>query len=214
MNRLISVLIGALLIGNMTACARYFEADVYEISKYNEICVSLDNPTQTLACNLATQLITEDLCEKIELGLMVSTPVNLVDFSTSNALGRQLQQNLISAIRFNSDCKLLDANLAESLKVTNQGEFILSRNWKELKKSLQIDHLVISSLAYSKQGITINSRVVNMATSHILSSATAFASHDEFIDLLSQSNRVVLKNAKLFREEFIGLNTVDVMEGQ
>ncbi|WP_417212616.1 FlgO family outer membrane protein, partial [Acinetobacter venetianus] len=85
-------------------------------------------PVNLLAQQLVDELVTHNDALKPTQPLLVMTPVMVEDMQSSNALASQLQQGLMTAFH-QRGFNLVDLNLADAVRVTPQGDFILTRDW-------------------------------------------------------------------------------------
>ncbi|WP_350639772.1 FlgO family outer membrane protein, partial [Psychrobacter sp. CAL606-MNA-CIBAN-0158] len=74
--------------------------------------------------------------------LLISTPVMTSNLNATNELALQLQQGLLAAFHAH-EFNLVDLNVATNLRATEQGEFMLSRNWELLRADLPVSHVLV-----------------------------------------------------------------------
>lgn len=138
--------------------------------------------------------------------LLVTTPVMLHDFEQTNELGLQYQQGLITALHA-KQFHLVDINVAQTLRITPEGDFMLSRDWQQLPTDLAVRYVVISTMSVSQLGLVLYSRIVDVSSHEVLSVAQRFVSTTAMADLLKPSEKVMSKNGLLHRASTVGQHT-------
>ena len=170
-------------------------------------------PASSAVIHLAQQLANELVRQNDQLTpkqpLLVATPVLLDNLMTTNALGLQVQQGLIAAMH-DHQFNLVDINVGENLRVTEQGELILTRDWRQLPTDLPVEHVLASTMSLNPNGMVINSRIVNVTNNRVVSVAVASVSQSELADYLSLSEKVISKDGVLFRYSAEGLADVEI----
>ena len=165
----------------------------------------LDNSSlpQTSAVNTISQQMVNSLTLqndslRPDQPIIVTTPVLLDDLQTTNALGLQLQQGLIAAMH-QKQFNLVDTNVAEALRVTPSGDFILTRDWQQLPADLAVEHAVVTTMSLSSAGMAINSRIVNVTNNRVVSAAQGFINSTAMNDYIKPSETVVSAHGLLYR---------------
>ncbi len=109
-----------------------------------------------------------------------STPVAVTsfvfldgDFQQSSLLGNQISESLIHEIH-KVGIPVLDFKVTSSLRVTEQGDFISSRDYKELSGSIPIKYVVTGNLVKHQGGYLVNARVVGLSSKAVVGSAQGF----------------------------------------
>ncbi|ACJ28276.1 Lipoprotein, putative [Shewanella piezotolerans WP3] len=162
-----------------------------------------------LAQQMVNELVRQNDSLKPTQPLLVATPVLLADLATTNELGLQYQQGLIAALH-DHQFNLIDMNVAETLRVTQEGDFILSRDWQQLPADIDVRHVVVSTMSPSKEGVVVYSRIVDVSNNRVISVAQSFVPITAMPDMLSPSERVVSENGLLYRSEHAGRKAVNL----
>ncbi len=160
-------------------------------------------PVNLLAQQLVDELVTHNDALKPTQPLLVMTPVMVEDMQSSNALASQLQQGLITAFH-QRGFNLVDLNLADAVRVTLQGDFILTRDWQQLPTDIAVEHVLVTSMSQAKGEMLFNSRIVNVNNNRVLSAAGVRVQEQELPGYLAPSNKVVSKEGLLYRYESRG----------
>ncbi|MCL1076598.1 hypothetical protein D5R81_00165 [Parashewanella spongiae] len=187
-----------LLIGAMCGCAAnkgrdYQFVESMQNSKHKPVVV-IHKLTQEIATNLIEQ---SDLFA-IDTPVVIATPVLSNDFTSTTSLSSQLQQGLIAGFKMHG-YQVIDVNVAEALRVTSTGDFILSRDWKLLPQDQNVEHIVVSSIDMDTRGIIINSRIVNLTDNHVLSAVQSRTPAKMLAEYLALSEKVVVRDGNIYR---------------
>ncbi|GIU53311.1 FlgO family outer membrane protein [Shewanella sp. KT0246] len=166
-----------------------------------------------LAEKIVNELVLQNDSLRTDQPLLVTTPVKVGQFSQTDALGLQLQQGLVAAFHAH-EFNLVDMNVANAIRATEQGEFILSRDWKLLPSDLPVSHVVVSTMDTTTQGLVLNARIVNVTNNRVVSAVQTFVHLASLPGFLSPSNKVTSQDGLLFRNEQSGLGKVAVLGEQ
>ncbi len=190
----------------LAACAAN-ESDTPTLQSGNSL------PASSAVIHLTQQLANELVRQNDQLTpkqpLLVATPVLLDNLKTTNALGLQIQQGLIAAMH-DHQFNLVDINVGENLRVTEQGELILTRDWRQLPTDLPVEHVLASTMSLNPNGVVINSRIVNVTNNRVVSVAGASVGQSELADYLSLSEKVTSQGGVLFRYSAEGQADVQI----
>lgn len=163
-----------------------------------------------LAARLVNELVSRNDALRPDQPIVVATPVLVGDLTHSNALAAQLQQGLMAGFH-GHQFNVVDLNVAQALRVTPQGDFILSRDWAQLPSDLPVEHLVVSTMSMTPDGIAINCRIVDVTNNRVVSVAQAFVTPEQLPEFLVRSNKVVSRDGLLYRYQTMGEEPVAVI---
>ncbi|WP_299495054.1 FlgO family outer membrane protein [uncultured Shewanella sp.] len=110
--------------------------------------------------------------------IVVTTPVFLNELTQTNPLGLALQDSLMTGLQ-QRQFTVIDANMSHNIQITPTGDFMLSRDWKQLPASLMVDHALVSTMSVTSEGVILNVRLLNIDSRRLVSSAQAFFSDNE-----------------------------------
>lgn len=171
-------------------------------------------PAQSAVLHLSQQLANELVRQNDQLTpkhpLLVTTPVLLDSLNGTNPLGLQLQQGLIAAMH-DHQFNLVDLNVAQSVRVTDSGDFILSRDWRKLGDDLPVEHVLVSTMNLSLDELVVNSRIVNVTNNRVVSVASASVTLAELPGYLRASERVEAKQGLLIRHSTQGQGNMQMV---
>jgi TolB-like protein len=95
------------------------------------------------------------------------------DFQKSSLLGNQMSESLIHEIH-KVGIPVLDFKVTDYLRVTEQGDFISSRDHNELSTNIPIKYVVTGNLVKHQGGYLVNARVVGLSSKAVVGSAQSF----------------------------------------
>lgn len=187
----------------------------YSVNAANEILddglgFSPKNEVNYFTQRVVNELVSRNDALRPDQPLVVSTPVLLGDFGQSNALAAQLQQGMMAAFHLHQ-FNVVDLNVADSLRVTADGDFILSRDWQQLPTGLPVEHLVVSTMSLTPTGMAFNSRIVDVTNNRVVSAMHSFVSAEQLPTYLVKSDKVVSKEGVLYRYQNTGEESVTVV---
>ncbi|WP_299004127.1 FlgO family outer membrane protein [uncultured Shewanella sp.] len=116
--------------------------------------------------------------------IVVATPVLLSELTKTNAVGLALQDSLMTGLQQRA-FTVIDANMSPKLKVTSAGDFMLTRDWRQLSSSLMVDHALVSTMILTPEGLILNARLLHISSQRVMSSAQTFFSHDELAGVMT-----------------------------
>lgn len=163
-----------------------------------------------LAQRIVTELVKQNDALRSDQPIVVATPVLVGDLNGTNALAQQLQQGLMTSLH-SFQFNVVDLNLADGLRVTSDGDFILTRDWQKLSKDLPVGHLVVSTMSVVTNGMAINTRIVNISNNRVVSASQTFVTQKELANYMQPSEQIVSQNGILYRQASPGMNEVRVL---
>lgn len=195
----------------LSACANSGEGrSTDNLSQGNQL------PSTSAINHLSDQIVNELVEYNDELGsdqpLLVATPVLLESFNETNGVGLQLQQGLIAALhgrKFN----LVDINVGDNIRVTPQGDFLLTRDWQQLPAGLAVEHVLVSTMSINTRGLVINSRIVNITNNRVVSASQGTFNLNELPGYLKASEKITSRDGLLYRDPVGGSQQVQVIGG-
>ncbi|MBU1309678.1 MAG: hypothetical protein KKE30_09125 [Gammaproteobacteria bacterium] len=69
---------------------------------------------------------------------------------------------------------VLDYKATDYIRVTPDGDFVLSRNFEELKAELPIKYVITGTMTMHQQGLLVNARLIQIDTKRVISAARTF----------------------------------------
>lgn len=128
--------------------------------------------------------IVSDLKENIKSydveGVIAVTHFGEVDsnYTSTNYLGLAVGESFVHQLHmfgFNA----IDFKVADYIRVTPEGDFILSRDFLELRQKISVNYVLVGSLVDQGDGHQINARIVDIHSKAILASGQTFIPQHE-----------------------------------
>ncbi len=108
------------------------------------------------------------------------TPVAVTSFihldgaeDRASLLGNQISESLMHEIH-KVGIPVLDYKVTDYLRVTEHGDFIMTRDFNELSDKLLIKYVVTGNLVKHQGGYLVNARVVDMTSKTVVGSGQSF----------------------------------------
>ncbi|QIR13922.1 FlgO family outer membrane protein [Shewanella aestuarii] len=159
---------------------------------------------------LVNELVLQNDALRPDQPLVVATPVMSNNFQQTNELALQLQQSLMTAFHAH-EFNLVDLNVANALRATSQGEFMLSRDWQLLPSDLPVSHVLVSTLNLTNEGINFNGRIVDVTNNRVVSAVQSFVAGKSLSGYVIPANKVQTRDGLLYRTEDTANNRYTVL---
>ncbi len=201
----IVLLLSSVLLLN--ACAQSGSSDMEPLASGNQL------PQRSAINHMSQQIVNELVRQNDDLKsnqpLLVATPVFLDDLKRTNAIGLQLQQGFISALH-DHQFSLVDINVGDNIRVTPEGDFLLTRDWKLLPSGIAVEHVLVSTMSLNTLGVVVNSRIVNVTNNRVISASQGSFSVSDLPGYLKYSEKVVSEEGLLYRDSSVGKQEIQV----
>lgn len=99
------------------------------------------------------------------------------DYASSDLLGKQLAESFIHEIH-KFGIPIIDFKTSDYLRVTESGDFVLSRDFLELQAMHSVEYVLLGTLTKSLGGVLVNARIVGMKSKQVVASAQGFLPSD------------------------------------
>jgi TolB-like protein len=140
---------------------------------------------------IADQLSANKDLKNIEnSSIAIASFVNMQNLKETNKLGNILSENLMHDMQVRG-FKVLDFKMMPSLKVGKKGDYIFSRNTKQLAKNVNINYVLTGTYTNFKDGCAINARLLDLKTKVIVSTAQAFVPKDTLQSILVDDDQAI-----------------------
>ncbi|RDV24700.1 hypothetical protein DXV75_13065 [Alteromonas aestuariivivens] len=120
--------------------------------------------------------MTQDLVANLEY-VNVKTPVAVTNFALldsdlqeTNLLGQQMAESFIHELH-KFRIPVLDHKATDYIRITGQGDFLLSRDYLELDASLPIEYVLTGTMAKHQGGVLVNARILGLQSRAVVASA-------------------------------------------
>jgi len=150
--------------------------------------------------NMAQDLVAnmENLTDKTPIGV---TNFALIDsnLQKTNLLGYQLSESFIHEMH-KFRIPVIDFKATEYIRVTDHGDFILTRDFLELTENAPIEYILTGTLTKHQGGYLVNARILGLRTKAVVASAQLLMPMN-VVDALLPSEHNVVDGVKLTQGE-------------
>ncbi|GAB1620129.1 hypothetical protein F9L16_06730 [Agarivorans sp. B2Z047] len=121
--------------------------------------------------NLMSQrLVSSSHYVNADTPIGVASFVPLDNLRTTDLFGMQLAESFVYEMQ-QSGFSVIDYKTTGFIRITPEGDFVYSRNVKELSKRLPIEYLLVGTFSKSNKGILVNARIVGAQSKVVVASA-------------------------------------------
>lgn len=106
---------------------------------------------------------------------------------------------------------LVDINVGDNIRVTPQGDFLLTRNWQQLPTDIAVEHVLVSTMSMNNGGMVVNARIINIINNRVVSASQANVELANVPGYLMPSQKLVSQEGLLYRDSQMGAKEVRVM---
>lgn len=132
---------------------------------------------------LADQLERNLDHKAVNASYLIGSFVDLNDMGKSSPMGRLISENLMHELQVRS-WKIFEPRLMQNFLINEGGEFVLSRDVKQLKAKFGVSGVVAGTYVVSGDHTVVNARVVNIETGMVISSGQIQIPSNWFADSL------------------------------
>ncbi len=186
----------------LTACAYspiYNGKEPYPGSQF----MLMESPRHTL--DFFIESLTEDLMisntsVSARTPIAVTSFVDLQNMDATNWLGNSVSEGFIHQFQ-RRGFKVVDFKTTGSIQVTHQGDFALSRDWKDLAQEQDIQFVLTGTMLRQEGGVLVNARVVGMQSRVVVATAQGFLPADRIGRDLDTLNSIRTQDGVLIRSD-------------
>ena len=148
--------------------------------------------------------MTDQLMERKSLTTLtepiaVASFVDLDTLQDTNWMGQQIEESFIYELNRRGEV-VVDFKLTGSIKVTPQGDFVLSRNYKDLSSRLPISRILVGTFSRNSKGILVNARVIDMRTKMVETTAQSLIPQQYLFGANNSFGRASINRGYLMRD--------------
>ncbi|RUO67283.1 hypothetical protein CWI78_09720 [Idiomarina ramblicola] len=123
---------------------------------------------------LAQQLVDNASIETKDAKVGVTHMVGVTSqYDKSSALSQVLSEQLMLELH-RRDWNVMDFKTTDFIRVTESGDFALTRDYLELDEIMPISHVVVGTLSNHRNGVMVNTRLVDINSKSVASVAQVF----------------------------------------
>jgi TolB-like protein len=148
---------------------------------------------------LAYQMLASSSFVNAKTPVAVASFVDLKNIESTNWLGNQLAESFIHELQRHG-LVVIDYKTTGHIRVTKTGDFVFSRDWKELPERQIIDYIVSGTMVEQKNGILVNARMIGIQSKVVVATAQSFIPSWVLGDDMSHSEKVKMKDGMIIRD--------------
>lgn len=116
------------------------------------------------------------------------------DYNQGTPFAQTLAQQLMTEMHRN-DLPLMDFKTTDFIRVTDDGDFALTRDYLELDEILPISHVVVGTWAQHRTGVMVSARLVDINSKDVVSVAQSFIPQAVVSQLTEQGDKAIIRKA-------------------
>lgn len=186
----------------LASCSMNSEQDFYSVSHQQKGEIdSFELPKHAIndvVKGLAYQMLEHSAFVSPKTPIAVASFVNLEDLESTNWLGNQLSENFVHELQRHG-MVVIDYKTTGHIRVTKEGDYVFSRDWKELPERQIIDYVVTGTMMEQEKGILVNARMIGMQSRVVVASAQSFIPKWVIGDEVYHDENVRLKDGMIIR---------------
>ena len=120
--------------------------------------------------------MTQDLIANMEY-VNEKTPIGVTHFALidtnlqeTDLLGKQMAESFVHELH-KFRVPVIDFKATDYIRITDGGDFVLSRDYLELSSSLPIDYVLTGTMAKHQGGVLVNARILGIESRAVVASA-------------------------------------------
>ncbi|QJR82224.1 hypothetical protein CA267_016440 [Alteromonas pelagimontana] len=134
----------------------------------------LDKDISDYVKNLAQDLIAnmEQVSEQTPVAITTFALLDS-DLQQTNLLGQQMSESFMHELH-KFRIPVVDFKATTYIRVTESGDFLLSRDYLELNNELPVEYVLTGTLAKHQGGVMVNARILGLENRRVMASAQTF----------------------------------------
>jgi len=147
---------------------------------------------------LAYQMLESSAFVNAKTPVAVASFVNLKDLESTNWLGNQIAENFVHELQRHG-LVVIDYKTTGHIRVTKEGDYVFSRDWKELPERQIIDYVVAGTMMEQENGVLVNARMIGIQSRVVVATAQSFIPMWVLGEEKSHSENVKMKDGMIIR---------------
>lgn len=163
----------------------------------------MDNPRHTMDYfveSMTDELIVNNTSISARTPIAVTSFVDLQHLDTSSWLGNSVSEAFMYQLQHRG-FKVVDYKATGSIRVTQEGDFALSRDWSDLAQEQQITYVLTGTMLRQEGGVLVNARVVAMRSRIVVAAAQGFLPADRIGRDLDTLNTIRTEDGLIIRSD-------------
>ncbi|KKA44468.1 MULTISPECIES: FlgO family outer membrane protein [Salinivibrio] len=150
--------------------------------------------------SMADELLATNAYLTARTPLAVTSFVDLQKMDETNWLGNTVTEGLIYQMQ-RRGFTVIDFKSTGAIRVTEDGDFTISRDWKELNPEQQIDYVLTGTMLRQGGGVLVNARVIGMESRVVVASAQGFLPADRIGRDIDSLYKVRKRDGVIIRDD-------------
>ncbi|MGY3925747.1 FlgO family outer membrane protein [Aeromonas simiae] len=156
-----------------------------------------------LAARMTEQMMEKRSPSTLSEPIAVASFVDLDTLQDTNWTGLQLQESFIYELNRRGQV-VVDFKLTGAIKVTPQGDFVLSRNYKDLATRLPISRILVGTFSRNKAGVLVNARIMDLRTKMVETTAQVLVPQQYLSGASNSFGRASPNRGYIYRSAIVG----------
>lgn len=162
----------------------------------------MDSPRHTMDYfveSMTEDLILSNTSASARTPIAITSFVDLQNMDATNWLGNSVSEGFIHQFQ-RRGFKVVDFKTTGSIQVTQQGDFAISRDWKNLAQEQEIQYVLTGTMLRQEGGVLVNARLVGMQSRVVVATAQGFLPADRIgrdIDTLNTMRTKMVSSSVL-----------------
>jgi len=148
---------------------------------------------------LAYQMLRSSSYVTPKTPVAVTSFVEMDSLEKTNWLGNQIAESFLHELQRHG-LVVVDFKTTGHIRVTKTGDFVFSRDWKELPERQIIDYVVTGTMMEQEDGVMINARMIGMQSRVVVATAQSFIPAWVIGDQINKDEKVHMKDGMLIRD--------------
>ncbi|KLV05898.1 membrane protein [Photobacterium aquae] len=158
---------------------------------------------------MTEQLVASNQYLTAKTPLAVTSFVDLQNMDETNWLGNTVTEGFMYQMQ-QRGYTVVDYKATGAIKVTSEGDFSITRNWRELAGEQSIDYVLTGTMLRQGAGVLVNARIIGMRSKVVIATAQGFLPADQIGRDIDTMNKVRFDNGVIIRDDTLSYdrNTV------
>jgi TolB-like protein len=148
---------------------------------------------------LAYQMLDSSSFVTPKTPIAVASFVDIKDLESTNWLGNQIAESFIHELQRHGMI-VVDYKTTGHIRVTKEGDYVFSRDWKELPERQIIDYVVAGTMVEQEGGVMINARMIGMQSRVVVATSQSFVPDWAIGDQVYTEQNVRMKDGMIMRD--------------
>ncbi len=148
---------------------------------------------------LAYQMLDSSSFVTPKTPIAVASFVDLSDLETTNWLGNQISESFMHELQRHGMI-VVDYKTTGHIRVTKKGDYVFSRDWKELPERQIIDYIVAGTMVEQEGGVMVNARMIGIQSRVVVATSQSFIPDWVIGDQMNSNKNVQIKDGMIIRD--------------